>query len=279
MSESRFPFRFGPYSCSAIIDAREIRPITTLTTSLSPEALAAELSSQGYSPTEVISDYNVLFMDTGKNLALVDSGWGCCTKKIQGRLVTNLQEAGFKPEDIDLVILTHGDRDHLGGLIDAQGKAVFPYASYVISQEAWDWYHDPGNLVLMPAEASEFYRNILPLLESNLRLVDGETEILPGLTMIPAPGHRPGHSVLRLTLGGKHLLHIADAVAHPLLMLHPDWYWVFDSYPDAATQTRRDLLAWAAENKAMLFGSHLPFPGLGTVKPRGNGWLWQPVEP
>lgn len=278
MSNERFPFRFGTYSCQILIDGREIRPISSLTSSVNPQALAEELRLHGYSPTEVISDFNILFLDTGRNLVLVDTGWGCCTQKMQGRLVSNLQEAGFKPEDIDLVVLTHGDRDHLGGLIDARGEPAFPYASYLISQAAWEWYDDQANLSRMPADIVNFYHQVLPVIKDHLRLVAEETEFLPGLSLIPAPGHRPGHSVIRLTLGGKHLLHLADAVAHPILMLHPEWRWPFDTAPDQAAETRRQLLNWAAENKAMCFGSHLPFPGLGTLKPYASGWEWQAVD-
>jgi glyoxylase-like metal-dependent hydrolase (beta-lactamase superfamily II) len=87
-----------------------------------------------------------------------------------------------------------------------------------------------------------------------------------------------GHAAVRLTLDGKHLLHIADAVGHPLFMLHPDWRWPYDSDPQQAALTRRELLGWAAENQAIVFGSHLPFPALGRLTPEGEGWLWHPLE-
>jgi len=279
MSRERFPFRFGAYSCQIMIDGREMRPISTLTSSVSPQVLGEQLIQYGYSPTEVVVDFNVLFLDTGRNLVLVDAGWGCCNPKMQGRLLSNLQEAGFRTEDIDLIVLTHGDRDHLGGLINAQGNPVFPYASYLMNQDAWDYCNAETTLTRLPDDYAVFYRKVLPLVQEHLRLVEAETEFLPGLTLLPAPGHRPGHSVVCLSLGGKHLLHLADTVGHPILMLHPDWHWPFDTAPEQAAETRKQLLSWASENQAMLFGSHLPFPGLGTIKSHETGWLWEPVEP
>ena len=278
MSRERFPFRFGSYACQVIIDGREMRPVSSLTSSVSQQVLVEQLSQYGYSPTEVVVDFNVLALDTGRNLVLVDAGWGCCNPKMQGRLVNTLQEAGFKPDDFDLIVLTHGDRDHLGGLVNAEGNAVFPYASYLMSQAAWDWISAETTLARLPVEFVDFYRKVLPLIQEHLRLVSGETEFLPGLSLLPAPGHRPGHSAVRLTLGGKHLLHLADTASHPMLMLHPDWRWPFDSEAEQAAETRKRLLGWACENQAMLFGSHLPYPGLGTVKSHAGGWLWEPVE-
>ena len=178
MSRERFPFRFGSYSCQIIIDGREMRPISSLTNSVSPQALVEQLRQYGYSPTEVVVDFNILFLDTGRNLVLVDSGWGCCNPKMQGRLLSNLHEAGFKPEDVDLIVLTHGDRDHLGGLLNAEGKPVFPYASYLMSQAAWDWYNAETTLARLPAEFADFYRKVLPLIKEHLRLVEAETEFL-----------------------------------------------------------------------------------------------------
>jgi len=278
MISERYPFRLGGYSCIVFIDGREVRPVSSLTSSIGPEVIAQELRAHGFSPTEVVSDYNILFIDTSRRLVLVDTGWGCCTQKMQGRLLRNLHDAGLASEDIDLVILTHGDRDHLGGLVDLDGNASYPNATYVMSQEAWQWYNDPQNLARLPTEFREFYRRTLPVIGEHLQTIVGEEEILPGLSLLPAPGHRPGHSVLRLTLNGKHLLHLADTVGHPIFMLHPDWRWPYDSLPEQAMQTRRQLLGWAAENQALMFGAHLPFPGLGTVIAQSDGWLWEPGE-
>ena len=87
-----------------------------------------------------------------------------------------------------------------------------------------------------------------------------------------------GLQVEGITSSGEHLLHLADAVGHPILMEHPGWHWSYDAGPEQAEKDRRQLLNQAVTWQALVFGSHLPFPGIGRVIPRGEGWKWQPLE-
>ena len=76
---------------------------------------------------------------------------------------------------------------------------------------------------------------------------------------------------------GKHLIHLADAVGHPVLMEHPSWVWAYDFMPPAAQQAKNQLLNCAVELDALVFGSHLPFPGIGRVYRQDDGWRWKPM--
>jgi glyoxylase-like metal-dependent hydrolase (beta-lactamase superfamily II) len=116
-------------------------------------------------------------------------------------------------------------------------------------------------------------------LQKHIELVEKETEIVPGLHAIPAPGHTPGHMTFLISSGDQHLLHLADTVLHPILMEHADWYSRFDLIPDQALATKRRLLDRAAVDKLPVFVYHFaPFPSLGQVIPNGNAWKWQPIE-
>jgi len=119
--------------------------------------------------------------------------------------------------------------------------------------------------------------NLLPI-QGQLDLVDRETEIVPGIRAVAAPGHTPGHMALAISSGGEQLLVIADAVLHPIHLEQPEWYAVVDFIPEQAVATRRRLLNRAAAEKALVLAFHFPFPGLGHVVQKGEGWQWRPIE-
>ena len=275
MLSGRYHFKIGTFDCMAINDAADMRPITFLTSSIPQEQLAQILKEHGLSPTEVLVDFNCLYVYTGSRLILVDTGWGSVAPRMQGRLVHGLQEEGISPGDIDMVVLTHGDRDHIGGMTDAQGKLAFPNAQFVMGKPAWDWYTSEDTLARMPADFAAIYRKIMPLMRERVQLVDTEMKILNGVQAIPAPGHRAGHMVLHFASGNEQLLHVADVIGHPLLIEHPEWHFPADGEPEQAVADRRRFIQWAADKTAMVFGSHLPFPGLGRILQQEGGLRWR----
>jgi glyoxylase-like metal-dependent hydrolase (beta-lactamase superfamily II) len=121
------------------------------------------------------------------------------------------------------------------------------------------------------------HKHLLPL-QGQIDLLDHETEIVPGVQAVAAPGHTPGHLALAIASGEQHLLHLADAVGHPIHVEHPEWVMVFDIFPEQAVTTRRQLLQRAVAEQSLVWGGHLPFPGLGRVIPAGASWQWQPLE-
>ena len=112
-----------------------------------------------------------------------------------------------------------------------------------------------------------------------MSLVDHESEILPGVRAIPAPGHTPGHMVAAFSSGGEQLLYTADTVLYPLHLEHPEWTPIYDILPDKAAISTRMIFDRAAEERALVLGQHFPpFPSLGHVVKKGVGWEWQPIE-
>ncbi|MGB2854104.1 MAG: MBL fold metallo-hydrolase, partial [Dehalococcoidia bacterium] len=135
----------------------------------------------------------------------------------------------------------------------------------------------------VPEEIKQTMRSFaaknLPPLQARLRLVDNETEILPGIRAIAAPGHTPGHMALVISSGNERLLYISDTVLHPIHLEQPDWYPAFDFAPEQAMTTRRQLLNRIAAKNFPIIASHFPFPGMGHIVRKGEGWQWQPVVP
>jgi glyoxylase-like metal-dependent hydrolase (beta-lactamase superfamily II) len=119
-------------------------------------------------------------------------------------------------------------------------------------------------------------KNLGPI-RDQVSLVDRESEILPGIGVIPAPGHTPGHMVASISSGDEQLLYIGDTVLYPLHLEYPDWTPVYDIVPEQAAASKRRIFDRAAEEKSLVIGQHFPpFPSLGYVVKRGEGWGWQP---
>jgi glyoxylase-like metal-dependent hydrolase (beta-lactamase superfamily II) len=109
--------------------------------------------------------------------------------------------------------------------------------------------------------------------------VEPKEEFISGIQLIPAPGHRYDHSVVKVTSSGEQLLHISDALAHPLFMGNTDWYSTYDANPAQALEIKRKLMDMCVSENLLVFGAHFPFPGLGYVKQEQERWGWQPVDP
>jgi glyoxylase-like metal-dependent hydrolase (beta-lactamase superfamily II) len=232
---------------------------------------------------QIASDYTCLLVSTGKNKVLIDTGAGKMAPST-GKLLVNLENAGARSGDIDTVILTHAHPDHVGGAVDTEGKPAFPNARYVMWKDEWEFWtseHPDLSALSLPEEikagllVGTARRCLLPL-RKQLELVQKESEVVPGISLLPVPGHTPGHSAVAISSGNDALLHIADAVLHPLLMEQPTWRTVFDLQQEQAAETRRRLLDRAAADKTMVMAYHFPFPTLGQVVSRpAGGWHWE----
>jgi glyoxylase-like metal-dependent hydrolase (beta-lactamase superfamily II) len=161
---------------------------------------------------------------------------------------------------------------------------MFPNARYVIAELEWEFWMgahaDLGGLRL-PAEfqfgMESTARRSLTALRHQLEMVECETEVVPGVRAIPAPGHTPGHLALLLESQGHQLLNVGDAAVHPLHLEHPDWENGFDQSGGRAVATRRALLERAAAKNMYGMGFHFPFPSVGRVAARAEGgWEWKP---
>ena len=117
-------------------------------------------------------------------------------------------------------------------------------------------------------------RNLQPIKE-RLSLVTGEEEIQPGIWVVPAPGHTPGHLAVRVASSREQLLCISDLALHPLHFEEPGWVAGVDMLPDQVVAQRRALFAMAAAAECRVMAFHFPFPGLGRVSAKGNGWRWE----
>ena len=291
MSAGIYRFKVGAFECMAVSDGTHtyapptFPPPATLLFANAPrerlDEVLREHNLQAEQWVEWISPYICVVVNTGEHRVLVDTGAGGLAPST-GKLLENLQASGTTPESIDTVILTHGHPDHIGGNTDAEGKPAFPNARYVMWKDEWDFWTSKEAEQKLHEESREvlltFARKNLPPIQGQLDLVDHETEIVPGISAVAAPGHTPGHMAVVISSGGEELLCVSDAVLHPIHLEQPQWCAAVDFDPDQVVATRRRLLSRAAAEKALVLAFHFPFPGMGHVVQKGEGWKWQPTE-
>jgi glyoxylase-like metal-dependent hydrolase (beta-lactamase superfamily II) len=284
-------FEVGSFHCTAVSDGTMIYappmfppPATFLFANAPREQLEQALHEYNLTPeqwTEWVSPYICLVVNTGEHRVLVDTGADGLTPNT-GKLLLNLKTAGITPEDIDTVILTHGHPDHIGGNTDSEGKPAFRNARYVMWQSEWDFWTSGQAEKMLDEHVRErmlrFARKNLPPIQGQLELVTHETEIVPGIQAIAAPGHTTGQMALAISSSGKQLLCVSDVVLHPIHLEQPGWCAGTDFSPQQVVATRRRLLKRAADEKSLVLAFHFPFPGLGHVSQKEAAWQWQPIE-
>jgi glyoxylase-like metal-dependent hydrolase (beta-lactamase superfamily II) len=284
-------FRVGALRCLALADGRFTYPVRSLFADVAPAELAAALGAGGAPPTQLVTPYTCLLVDTGTHRVLVDTGAGDLARHAAavmpgvdhaatatGLLAANLRAAGVAPADVDTVIVTHAHPDHVGGTLDADGALTFPNARYFVAAAEWDFWFSDAAAGRAAASMVDAARRNLAALRGRVTLVDEDAAIVPGIAAIAAPGHTPGHLALEIASGAERLYHVADAVLTPHHLAHPAWRPVFDLDAAGAARSKGALFDRAAGEGALVFGHHLPpFPGLGRVTRERDGWGWHPT--
>ena len=219
-----------------------------------------------------------ILVETGGELVLFDTGFSRGTNPTAGFLQDGMKRLGHKPEDVTVVVITHGHGDHISGLM-TDGKESFPNARYAIGQKEYDfWVSDEPAKVGRGDNAKMFEANFVPLVDRTTFLQPGD-EVVPGITAVEAFGHSPGHLAFMLESGGKRLLHMADTTNHYVASLQrPDWHVSFDTDKEQAAATRRRIFEMAASERIPVTGFHMPFPSVGFVEKTADGYRWVPAS-
>ena len=223
-------------------------------------------------------------VNTGKELILVDAGAGTWFGGgTLGRLVDSLRSAGYAPEQVDRVLVTHMHSDHIGGLTTQDGKRVFPNAEVFVSKAESTFWLSPEMAAKAPKDVQPFFLAAqaisAPYIKAGKWHTFSDSETLGGgVRLVSLHGHTPGHTGYEFSSQGQQILFWGDTIHEQLVQLsHADITVVFDIDHAAAAAMRQQLFPTLAHESAMIAGPHMPFPGMGRLRREANGYVWAPV--
>lgn len=241
-----------------------------------PRAYFPNLPESDPSPETIQIGANLWEVKTGERHVLVDTGAGQALKQMFPETGAALE--GIEAASVTDIILTHMHADHIGGLL---GDDPFPNAKIHVSKAEWDFWSSPALIETAPEEMHpmiQLVQSITGPLSDRLVLHEGEVDLGDGITLLPLPGHTPGHMGVRLVDGGDSLTLIGDAViAQDIQFATPQVSYLLDVAPEAAVATRVALLERLAESGDLFAATHLSFPGVGRVRRAANGFAYDPA--
>ena len=222
---------------------------------------------------------NTFVIEVGGRTIMIDSGGGSTTVYSMGLLPQNLKAAGYAPADIDTVLLTHVHPDHSNGLLGGNGEVLFPRADVVIHEDDIAFWSDPG-LRNGRSPAAVPYLNSAAALFRGYRdqIRPGKAgTVAPGITLLPLPGHTPGHSGYRLDSAGETLVIWGDTVHVPELQIpYPSVTSEFDIDEPLAAENRRRIFDHVADEKHLVAGMHLHLPAFAHLVRSGDAFRLVP---
>lgn len=273
-------FTLGEAAVTTILDGahqREgIKPPFSLDKSddeIAAIARANNLPTHGFENT-----YTPTVLHIGGQTVLFDTGFGAMMRDNHaGNLRRRLGQAGYAPEDIDVVAFTHCHPDHIAGVME-DGAPAYPNARYVIGRREYDAWNDGSEIPEARAQNREMFLKLIPPLAEKMTFLEDGDAVIPGLNAEAAFGHSLGHMMYRVESAGKSLLIWGDVTNHYVFSLqYPDSTVGFDDNKDMAIATRKRVLDMVATDGLLVSGHHMPFPSIGYVERNGDSYRWTPA--
>jgi glyoxylase-like metal-dependent hydrolase (beta-lactamase superfamily II) len=274
-----YRYKAGDYQITAINDGFFNRPLEGFIRNAELPAVQKVMADAGLPTTAVPIPFTTLVVNDGRKLTLLDTGNGNSGAPTSGSWMANFRAAGFTPEQVDTIVISHFHGDHINGIRLKEGNAVFPNAEIHVPAPEWAFWMDDARAAAAPDPMKPAFANVRRVFEplkSAVKQYAPGGEVVTGINTIAAHGHTPGHCAF--VIGGK-LLALSDATNHPALFVtNPSWQAVFDMDGAAAEATRRRLLEMAIADKLQVAFYHAPFPATGVIAKDGAGYRMVPTQ-
>ncbi|MEE4236874.1 MAG: MBL fold metallo-hydrolase [Anderseniella sp.] len=267
-------FKLGDFTLTTINDgAISVEdPQSIFGTNASKEDFEAQAQASFLPVDKLQISFTPVIVNTGSELVLFDTGNGDARMPNAGHLIHHtLKAAGYAPEQVDKVIITHYHPDHIGGLMMA-GNATFPNATYVAAANEHDFWSAPERMSGGTERVAKLVEsNITPMKDKFTFIKDGD-EVAPGIRAMATNGHTPGHTAYHIESAGQRILVGGDFANQPYLSIaKPEWHVRFDMDKDGAVATRKKVLDMLAADRIPFTSYHMPFPAVGYIDKRADG--------
>ncbi len=276
-----YQFKFGEAVISVLLEGHVVRQdlhpfVATNATANEVEALARDHRIP-YPSLE--HSFTITLIETPEKLIVFDPGFGeNSPMPSAGFFNRALESAGYAVNDVDMVVISHSHPDHIGNLM-TQGTPTFPNAEIVYGRTEFEYWKRGENISEMRKPTLALFQKVALPLENNIRFIEPDETIVPGLTAVEAYGHSAGHLAFHFESQGRQLMLLNDTVAHYVAsFVQPDWAFSMDDDPDAAAITRKRILTIVATHHTPVIGFHIPFPSIGYVSQYKSGFKFHPAS-
>ena len=278
-----YKYKVGSIEVTAVYDGIWRKPHDpTFIKNASVEDTKEALAKAGLTTEFMPIPLTVVVLKIGDKYVMIDSGSGVGQWQANAtNLPSNMKAAGIDRGQISTILVSHFHPDHVWGLMEkGTNAAVFPNAELIVSSTEYKWWTEPGRVEKLPEgrkPAGKRIGDVFPTWK-NWKLVEDNAEVAPGVRLLAAPGHTPGHSAFLVTSGKDQLMVSNDAMYVPALLApHPDWQGAYDQNGATAVTTRRKLMDRVIADKMMVCGAHFPFPGRGSFTKDGDAYAFAPL--
>ena len=272
----------GDFEITALSDGTVPLEVRKLLTNTTPQKVD-QLLKRSFLTDPVETSVTAFLVNTGSKLVLIDTGSGNLFGPTLGNLINNLKAAGYQPEQVDEIYITHMHADHVGGLMVGD-KLAFPNAIVRADQRDADFWLSQANLDAAPAGAKDFFKGAMVSLNpyiaaGKFKPFNGSGELTPGIGAVSTYGHTKGHTIYMVESKGQKLAVLGDlmhvgAVQFP----NPSVTIEFDTDSKMAAMQRKKTYAEGAKQGFWLAVAHLPFPGIGHIRAANDGYVFYPAN-